>query len=129
MRNACFPYRMKHEMERMIHQTQRGSSSVNDTQHKTHASGGLSHTIKLKAFEDYVYKATGFGEKAVMQVCNIHPIFQDSYRGVKLKYFPKSLICCYLDNVIFLFLNKGLVMLCGCMRPAYSGVCFEHIHS
>lgn len=93
----------------MIHQTQRGSSSVNDTQHKTHASGGLSHTIKLKAFEDYVYKATGFREKAVMQVCNIPPIFQDSYRGVKLKYFPNSLICCYLDNDILMTPTLGFV--------------------
>lgn len=48
---------------RMIHET-KGSCSTDVIQYKTHASGGLSHTQKkLKAFDGYVYKATGFGKK------------------------------------------------------------------
>lgn len=61
----------------MIHKTQRevAPQKTHNTKHMQGWVGwwwgGWSHTKKLKAFEDYVYKVTGFGEKAVFQVCNI----------------------------------------------------------
>lgn len=61
---------------RVIHQTQR-EGALQTTHNTKHMQVGVEpHKKKnLKAFEGYVYKATGFGKKAVMQVCNIPPIF------------------------------------------------------
>lgn len=60
---------------RVIHQTQK-EVALQTTHNTKHMQVGVEPYKKnLKAFEGYVYKATGFGKKAVIKVCNIPLIF------------------------------------------------------
>lgn len=58
----------------MIHEAQRevGLQKTHNTKHmqKWGERGAEPHKT-LTAFEDCVYKVTGFGEKAALQVCHI----------------------------------------------------------